>query len=281
MRNVVLSVDIEEWYHLDYLQKYNLEKKDVTVPLINEFLDMLDKHDIKTTFFVLGELAYKYKDILQDISERGHEIASHGYDHTILHKMSNNEFKYDIEKSKDIIENVINKTVIGYRAPCFSLDNDKLEILKNSAYLYDSSYIRFSNHPLYGELDLTEFKQVDDLIYFHNNFYEFELPTKKIWGQNIPISGGGYLRLFPNFLNKYFINSFLKRYNNFFFYLHPFELTDTKLPFPAKTSLKDQFRASVGRKGNLEKLKKIISSLKDDHKVNFTTFSSLIKSKET
>lgn len=278
MNKVVISVDLEEWYHLDYLQKYKLDKQDITVPKIYDFLDLLDKYGIKSTFFILGELAIKYKEIISDIVKRGHEIASHGCDHTLLHKMTTKEFTYDIEKSKDVLESVSNTRVMGYRAPCFSLNNEKLSVLRNSDYKYDSSYIQFSGHPLYGKLDLNEFEKKESLIYETENLYEFELPTKEIFNRNIPISGGGYLRLFPNTLNKTLIRNFIKINNNFFFYLHPFELTSVDLPFTNNISNTDKFRASVGRKKNYKKLEQIIKMLKRDLDPQFTNFKEIVDS---
>lgn len=263
MKKAYLTIDLEEWYHLDYLKKYNLEKDKVeTVPQIFNFLDLLDKLNIKATFFVLAEIADKYNDILRDIKDRGHEIGCHGLDHELLYNKSDEEFKKQIIEAKNIIDNVFGEDIVkGYRASCFSMDREKLDILKESGYSYDSSYISFVQHPLYGNLDLSDFEKIDDLTYRNGSFLEFEIPTYNFWKFNIPISGGGYMRFLPYPIISYLIKKYVRKHDNFILYLHPFELTDIKLPFPSDISFKDRFRASIGRKGNLRKLEKILNLL--------------------
>ncbi|MGI6373318.1 MAG: DUF3473 domain-containing protein [Caldicoprobacterales bacterium] len=96
-------------------------------------------------------------------------------------------------------------------------------------------------------------KKIDDLVYRKGNFFEYEIPTLKIWNYSLPISGGGYLRLFPFWMLKILIKIYAKQHHNFLLYLHPFELTKIDLPFSKEVSWKDRFRASVGRKEKYEK----------------------------
>src|SRR5699024_1487944 len=111
--------------------------------------------NIKATFFVLAELAYKHADIIRDIHDRGHEIGCHGLDHELLYDKTDDEFKEQVAKGKKILDSVVGENVVeGYRASCFSMDRNKLDILKECGYRYDSSYISFAQHPLYGSLDL-------------------------------------------------------------------------------------------------------------------------------
>lgn len=273
MKKAYLSIDIEEWYHLDYLKKYQTVKDKVqTIPKIFDFLDMLDRLNIKATFFTLAELAYKHADILREIRDRGHKIGCHGLDHELLYNKTDTEFKEQIVEGKRILDSVLGEKVVkGYRASCFSIDRKKLDILKECGYTYDSSYISFAQHPLYGSLDLSDYKKIQDLIYQKDNFLEFEIPTYRIGKFNIPISGGGYLRLLPYPIISRLIKRYLQESNNFLLYLHPFELTDIKLPFPEDISFKDRFRASVGRKGNLRKLEKVLLLLLKEG-VEFRTF---------
>lgn len=266
MKKVFLTIDIEEWYHLDYLKSYKLNKLEVeTIPKIFDFLDMLDDMEIKATFFILGEIAYKYADIIREIHDRGHEIGCHGLDHDLLYEKTDEQFKNEVTEAREILNEVVGQNVVkGYRASCFSMDRKKLDILKELGYLYDSSYISFAQHPLYGDLNLDGFTKTEDLIYKNNDFLEFEIPTYKVGNFNIPISGGGYMRLLPYPILNYLLNKYFKKHKNFVLYLHPFELTDINLPFPKNISFKDKFRASVGRKGNLKKLRKVLEKLKRD-----------------
>jgi polysaccharide deacetylase family protein (PEP-CTERM system associated) len=263
MKNVFLTIDIEEWYHLDYLKKYNISRDGVeTVPKIFDFLDILDKLNIRATFFVLAELAHKYADIIRDIWDRGHEIGCHGLNHELLYNKTDQEFEKEVIEARTILNKVLGKDVVkGYRASCFSMDRSKLNILNKCGYIFDSSYIKFAQHPLYGHLDLSGYEKVDDLIYVNDGFYEFEIPTLDMGKYNLPMSGGGYLRLFPLPLIKILLNKYGTEHDNFLLYIHPFELTNVKLPFQQEVHFKDKFRASVGRHSNLKKIEKILMEL--------------------
>lgn len=275
-RTFFLTLDLEEWYHLEYFQKYNPEKKPLMVNNLTPFLDLLDKHNIKITVFVLGELIDTHKDLIKEISQKGHEIAIHGWDHNLLVSKKTTDFISEILRTKKCLESIINKPVTGYRAPCFSLNNEKLDALQKIGIKYDSSYIQFKEHPLYGALNLDDFSKIDDIVYKKGNFFEFELPTIKILSKSIPISGGGYFRLFPKLLFTTLWRKYLMKNNNFLMYIHPFELTETKINLKDYSCI-NRLRFSVGRKNNLQKLDWLIKkSLKDNFK--FSTISDFINS---
>jgi polysaccharide deacetylase family protein (PEP-CTERM system associated) len=264
MNKVFVTVDLEEWYNLDYLKTYKIAEAEIeTIPQIIRFLDLLDRLEIKATFFVLAELAHKNESIIREIHKRGHEISCHGLDHDLLCNKTDDDFCSQITEAKKILDSIIGENKIcGYRASCFSMDRKKLDLLASCGYRYDSSYICFTQHPLYGDLDLSGFEKSDDLIYRKNGMYVFEIPTLEIIKMFIPISGGGYLRLFPFCLIKLLIKKYAKKHSNFLIYLHPFELTDIPLPFPKDISLGKRFRASIGRKGNLIKIEKLLLLLR-------------------
>ena len=89
---------------------------------IDEYRNILDSYDIKTTFFTLGSIAYSLKSKLRKLSDEGHEIAAHGWDHNRPLKMDARSFKNDITSTKAELEQIIGKEILGYRAPCFSLN---------------------------------------------------------------------------------------------------------------------------------------------------------------
>lgn len=262
MKYIYLTVDIEEWYDLDYLRKYKTDKSVEVIPEIIDFLDLLDELTIKATFNVLADAAEENRDIISEIVRRGHAIGCHGFDHELLYKKDSDQFKKEIALAKGKIEEAAKCRVNGYRSACFSMERDKLDILSELGFNYDSSYIKFEQHPLYRNLDLTGFEKEDDLVYRKGSFFEYEIPTLKIGKYNLPISGGGYLRLLPFPLLRILIRKYAKQKNNFLLYLHPFELTEMKLPLPKDMSFKERFRVSVGRNGNIKKIKKIIILLK-------------------
>lgn len=264
MNFAYLTVDVEEWYDLDYLKEYELESANVEViPLMVDFLDLLDELDIKATFFVVANHIRRNADIIREIVARGHDIGCHGLDHQLLYDKSEDEYYEQIKEAKKLIEEVTHAKVSGYRASCYSMERPKLDLTQKAGYAYDGSKILFKEHPLYRNLDLEGFQQVDDLVYKQGDFFEYETPTLQMGKFDLPISGGGYLRLFPFWLIKYFIKEYEKTHHNFLIYVHPFELTNIKLPFPRELDLKTKFRAQVGRKNNLKKLEKIIVLLKN------------------
>src|SRR5690554_1761557 len=130
MKYVYLTVDIEEWYDLDYLKDMKLDKSTEVIPEIIDFLDLLDEFKIKSTFFVLAYTLDRNTDIIREISSRGHEIACHGYDHELLYNKDLKVFKEEVTKAKVLLEEATGKEVKGYRASCFSMERDKLEALR-------------------------------------------------------------------------------------------------------------------------------------------------------
>lgn len=263
MKHAWLTVDLEEWYELDYLKEYHLKNSPVrVVPQIFDFLDMLDEEGVKATFFCVAGIAEENADILREIVRRGHALGCHGLDHELLTGKTADQFEAEAAEAKRIIENAAGAPVTGYRASCFTMDRRKLDICRQLGYTYDSSKIRFAQHPLYRDLDLFNFSEHEDLVHVLGDFTEYEIPTLDIFGYSIPISGGGYMRLFPYPVMKLLLKLYARKRENFLIYVHPFELTGCDLPLPKELSATTRFRCLVGRKGNLKKLRKIIRLLK-------------------
>jgi polysaccharide deacetylase family protein (PEP-CTERM system associated) len=273
MKNVWVTVDVEEWYHLEYMRQYIDETGSFrVVPLMKEFLKKLDELNIKATFFILGELAEDNSQMLKEIASKGHTIGCHGFDHDLLYNKSNKEFEEQVTKAKQILEKVTGSKVEGYRASCFSMEDEKLEILEKIGFKYDSSFIKFEQHNLYRMLKMTGFKKVESLIHLKDNFHEIEIPTVKVLKFNIPISGGGYIRLFPLWLLKLLLKKYQKTEENFLLYLHPFELTNATIPTPYRAPLKNKIRMNIGRRNNLNKIVKLLEYLKKEG-ASFSTMS--------
>lgn len=134
MKDRIMTVDLE----YDFETKGVVSLKEVVPRLLNYF----EKHNIRATFFVLGEIAEKYPNIIKGISKRGHEIASHGYDHSRLKGMSAEDVEGQLRKSKKVIEKLGVKCE-GFRAPYFMYDKGFQKILYDVGYKYDSSMSSF------------------------------------------------------------------------------------------------------------------------------------------
>lgn len=269
----VLSMDVEDWYHLYYF----LGKADNSYSMIDGFenyMELMNKHNIKTTFFVLSELADDIKQQLRYAVSCGHEIACHGKRHIRPIDMSCDEFRMEITDAKHKLEDIIGKEIKGYRAPCYGIDNERYKIIKDVGFIYSSSKMNVKGHPLYGDLNLDEFNKVNDGIYTKNGMTEFALSTQKFIGKDIAVSGGGWIRLLPwqmfikPLLNKYIMNS-----NTYFLYIHPFELSKREMPTVNNTGLLANLRARMGR-NNVEKKIECIINMLQSNNYSFTTFEN-------
>jgi peptidoglycan/xylan/chitin deacetylase (PgdA/CDA1 family) len=268
-------MDIEDWQHLDYFDKSKCDLSYTMIDGLDQYLELIDELGVPSSFFCVGELAQKLNIKLREICNAGFDIGSHTQTHKRPLTLSVKEFEEELRVSKDIIEQIISKPVEGFRAPCFSLDRERLMILPKLGYAYDASRILFDSHPLYGTLDMNGFEQVSNNIFRNNNFFEFQTSTQKILGKDLPISGGGYLRIFPWMLTKTLLNRYCLNNELYTLYIHPFELSTKKSPpFPIGTNWKTKIRFSLGRKSVAKKLVKLIQLLQSK-KFQFTTFAQL------
>ena len=268
----VLSMDVEDWHHLYYFKGKANTDYSMLDGFVN-YIDLLNKYDIKTTFFVLSELADKIPDQLKYAISCGHEIACHGKRHIRPIELPINQFKSELQEAKEKLESIIKTEVIGYRAPCYGIDNERYSIVQELGFKYSSSKMEVKGHPLYGELNLDDFEKLDDGIYKKNNMMEFALSTEKFLGKNIAVSGGGWIRLLPwDFFMKKLIDKYVSHSNTYFLYIHPFELSNRKMPPVKNTNLLTNIRARKGLYTVDKKIEYLISEL-ETNKFEFSTFS--------
>ncbi len=274
-RYAVLSMDIEDWQHLDYFEKSACDPSYSMLDGLDRYLELIDEAGVPSSFFCVGELADKLKIKLREIHRAGFDIGTHTQTHRRPLTLSVQETEDELRVSKDTLEQCFSGTVEGFRAPCFSLDRERLMLLPKLGYTYDASRILFDSHPLYGTLDMDDFEPLSNNIFRHGDFFEFQTSTRKIFGKDLPVSGGGYLRIFPWMLTRSLLQGYLADNELYTLYIHPFELsTKTVPPFPAGTNLKTKIRFSLGRRSTVRKLKKLIALLRR-FGFEFTTFSGL------
>ena len=274
-RYAVLSMDVEDWYHLDYFSGLSPERSSSLLDGLDIYLSLLERHSIRTTCFVLGELAEQLGGTLRAMAAAGHEIASHGVAHKRPLKMTVDEFADDLRQSKATLEDVVQRSVEGFRAPCFSMDRTRLEEVRNAGYTYDSSRIDFTGHPLYGSLDVDDFRAETPGHFVQQGFHEFEVSTLPVLGKRLPVSGGGYLRIAPWAIMRPLIQTYVKSSPLYVLYIHPFELSPRPLPAAAaKLSFPQRLRFGLGRAGVARKLEKLVRLLKHDG-FSFVTFRDL------
>jgi len=272
----ILSMDIEDWYHLDYFSGKATDKSRSMLDGLTNYIELLNKHQIKTTFFTLSELSEAAKEQILYASKCGHEIACHGKSHARPIMLDIDTFADDIKEAKEVLSNLTGKEVIGYRAPCYSIDRSRYDIVMKAGFKYSSSKIAFNEHPLYGKLDLSDFDQPMQGVYHKNGFYEFELSTKRFLGRNIPVSGGGYIRILPWAFMKPMISTYLKQAELYVLYIHPFELSSEEMPRVNGTSFITNVRARKGLKRVKPRIEQLITVLKNNG-FETMTFSQAIK----
>ncbi|MBL96684.1 MAG: polysaccharide deacetylase [Legionellales bacterium] len=275
MKKAILSLDVEDWYHLDYFRRSECDTSQSLLDGLDRYVDLINELSLPSSFFVLGEIAEKKIGYLKNLVKLGHDVGSHGWDHRRPMTMSPKVFQADLHRCLSAMKIINGDRGFGYRAPCFSLDRERLEIVRRAGFAYDSSRINFGNHPLYGTIDMLGFQNISESIYKQGDFVEFEATTLPILGNNIPISGGGYLRIFPWLVMKSMIAQHLKKNDIYVFYIHPFELSPLPLPkIPASTSPLTRFRFSCGRTRVVDRVKKL-TDLLQSRGYEFTTFSAV------
>lgn len=275
MKYAVLSLDIEDWYHLDYFSGKESDRAYSMLDGLEVYRETLASHNIPSSYFVLGEVAQSLKATLRELCEQGNDIGSHGWGHTRPLTMAAGAFESEVKECKKNLEDILGRPVIGYRAPCFSLDRERLDILKEAGFKLDSSRIKFGDHPLYGDLDVDDFQENSQAIYSSGDFFEFEVSTLPIFGKRIPVSGGGYLRIFPWTIMRALVEQYLKKSSFFTLYIHPFELSTLANPdFPDGIPMLNKIRFSLGRSTVVAKLNSLIGLVRKNG-YQFTTFSAL------
>jgi polysaccharide deacetylase family protein (PEP-CTERM system associated) len=265
----VLTIDVEDYFHVAALAKsIRPEDWDTISPRVStniyQLLDLFDEKDVKATHFVLGWVAERFPDLIREIDSRGHEIASHGYSHQLVYTQSRDQFEKETRDSKNLLEDIIGRPVNGYRAASYSITRKSLwalDVLAELGFKYDSSIFPIT-HDRYGITGSPEFPHVLETPAKHR-LVEYPLSTYRFLGQTIPIAGGGYFRLYPYWLSRFFFRSINKSSAPFVFYFHPWEI-DPEQP-RVEASLFSKFR----HYNNLDKTQRRLTSLFVDF--NFTT----------
>lgn len=257
------SVDFEDWYQgleiipLDTWEKYpaRIERN------CHKFLQILKDRKIKATFFILGYLAEKFPHLIEAINAEGHEIGSHGFSHTQLFRLTPEKFDGEIKRTNEAIVKITGKNPIGFRAPIFSIIEDSLwaiDVLAENGFLYDSSIYPTINYR-YGIVKSERFLH-HIKTEKGNKIAEIPVTTSKFLGQNIPVGGGAYFRIWPYFVTRWGFRQVVRDGAPGVFYIHPWEI-DTEQP-----RIKLPLRLSLTHYTNLKTTEKKLEKLFGDFK---------------
>lgn len=268
----IFSIDLEDWYQGIEI---DIDQWDQFTPRIRKgidpLLDILQETNTKATFFILGYQAEKTPELVRQISDLGHDIASHGYSHRFVYQQTPAQFQSELRRSKDVLQDLCGRAVDGYRAPFFSITEKSLwahDILLEEGFLYDSSLFPVKNYR-YGIAGAG--REPGWLTTENGNkIYEIPLSTVRIprgahkWASNIPMSGGGYFRLYPYSLTKLLINQLRSEKLGLVFYMHPWEYDPDhpKIDFPRTLPKLTHY---LNLKSSREKTRKLLTDF------NFTS----------
>ena len=271
------TVDVEEYFQVKALESAVARADWIAQPSrlarsIDDLLARLDRYSATGTFFVLGWIAKHRPEVVRDIAAAGHEIASHGYWHERVTALGRDAFREDVRSSKQVLEDLVGKEVVGYRAPSFSIIPGcewAFDVLLEEGYGYDSSLFPIRRRG-YGYPNAP---RIPHVIQRPAGFLaEFPLATTSILSYPVPAAGGGYLRQFPLGIIRRAFREASARAEPATFYIHPWEIDpgQPRLPVSALNRIRHYrgLDATLGR----------IDSLLEEF--SFTTIASHLSALE-
>ncbi len=259
-----MTVDVEDYFQVSAFEKHiNKSKWDEQECRVenntNKLLDLFAKYEIKATFFTLGWVAERYPALIKRIVAEGHELASHGYDHVRIIHQTPDEFRADVIKTKNILEDISGVAIKGYRAASYSIKESNLwalDVLHETGHLYSSS-IYPVKHDLYGIPDAPRF------AYYprgEESILEIPITTLQLAGKKLPCGGGGFFRLYPYAFSRWGLNHVnTVDKESGMFYFHPWEIDPDQ---PRQSGL--DFKTRVRHYLNLNKFYPRLEKLLQD-----------------
>src|SRR5574344_2039964 len=247
----ILTIDIEEWFHLLDVDCINTDRhfESRIENNVERLFSILEATDTKATFFILGSIAKNYPLLIRKIAER-YDIGTHGFNHRTIDTLSEKEFQEDLLLSIKTIEDIVGKKITKYRAPGFSVWKESyFEVIADCGIEIDCS-VSSINHS-YGKKIINESKPC---IIETNGIKIKELPptTISLLNKKICFFGGGYFRLFPYCLIKKWSKE--KQDDYLLSYIHPRDL-DFGQPMIKELPLNRKFKSYVGLRGAEKKLR--------------------------
>ena len=260
-KQAFMTMDVESYYDTMCLKNTDIvvDDKFSCADQIDRYLDLLEKENIKATFFVTVSFLPLCKDFLLKAIQQGHEIALHCYEHEIVKDLPKEEFDALIKKSKEIIKQELGVEPVGYRFPCFEYREELLEVLHENGFVYNSS-----------------FSMKEAKIFQCNFLYEVPLIERSFFCKKILISGGGYGRAFSRRRYLSWVKKYIENHDYFIVYFHPFEIYEGELPLPSKTNFNVKYFINHGRQDYLSRITEIIHFLKENG-YEFSTIKAALK----
>lgn len=279
--NHILTVDFEDWNQIAYRRATGTlpPPTDNLVRQTDRLLSLLERHNAHATFFVLGLTAEQHPALVRRLVEAGHEIASHGFAHLLVHQLSRQQFAQDTNRGKDVVEQISGCAVRGYRAAEFSIHADSLwalEILAELGFEYDSSIVP-ARQRRYG---IPGFAAAPACYSLTNGLEIVEFPLSVVDFANLHWpAGGGCFRL----MSQQMISRSLAKSNGrpAVTYFHPYEFDPERLDIFETArphtlgawwrALRFTFHQNLGRNSMPRKLEALLERFR------FTTCANFLK----
>jgi polysaccharide deacetylase family protein (PEP-CTERM system associated) len=227
-----LTIDVEDGINISMRDNFRIEMKPTcrVVDNVDIILEICERNNVKATFFILGEVAEIFPDLVKRIDSNGHEIGIHGYHHDQLFRLTPKMFRNELIRAKGIIESLAGQKIMGFRAPAFSIMQQTswaLPIIAESGFKYDSSIFPAEG----GKYGWKGFNKHIIRLELPNGTPLIEVPLSvvNVLGRNIPTCGGGYFRYLPYFFTRQAFKAIQKE-RPVIVYLHPYELDTLKYP---------------------------------------------------
>lgn len=269
------TVDVEDYFQVqsfaDHIDRADWESYPTRVEKnTQQILDLLDEKKVQATFFILGWVALRFPQLVKDIINRGHEVASHGMSHKLVYGQTPVEFRQETEESRKILEDLTQLKIRGYRAATYSITKASLwalDIIIEQGFEYDSSIFPVK-HDRYGIPDAAT-RPFELVTANGNKIAEFPISVVRTPLGNLPVSGGGYLRILPMALTMAGLSRLRYKKQPFVIYTHPWEL-DPEQPKIEGISSSTRFRHYRNLKKTPARLGKLL-----DH-FPFTTMEKVL-----
>ncbi len=226
-----MTIDVECWFHAFNMQGQSPastwhQQETRIINNIERILTMLRKHNTEATFFILGWVADHFPEVVRMIDKEGHEIGTHGYYHKLITDMTPSEFEADLMKSLEAISRHTSQKILGHRASNFSVVEKtlwSLDIVARNGLTYDSSIFPIQRDR-YGIPHYPNRLPHRILLSDNRQLAEFPMSTLGVGKKFMPLTGGGYLRLFPHTVTEMFLEMKNKKHQPVMMYFHPWEL---------------------------------------------------------
>ena len=256
------SVDVEEHFHAHAFE--HAVPRDVwdaqptrVEPATDTILELLGRHGVRGTFFVLGWVAKRAPGLVRRIAAGGHEIASHTWSHPRISALTPEQFREELRSSKTILEDLGGQEVRGFRAPSFSILPGMewaFDVLLEEGYTYDSSVFPI-RRPGYGWPGAPT--RPYDITRGRGSLAELPMTTLSVLGARVPASGGAYLRHFPLWIISSAFEQSAGDGVPGMLYVHPWEVDPGQPRIPVPTLTRIRHYGGIGR--TLPRLERLLT----------------------